>query len=123
MKCPKCQAPMETRLNAFSDYEQCIHCKGLWLNALEDQKLKLVAEVIDSGDAEIGKQYNQMDDVYCPECPNNKMLKMVDPQQPHIWFEQCPTCYGRYYDAGEFKDLSEHSVSDFFKKFAAKERK
>jgi len=155
MNCPKCASPMEHKFNPFSDYEQCTNCKGLWLDANEDQKLKSIADAVDTGDAEVGKQYNEMRDVYCPQCPGSafdrpvdkstsppaepveakdgtlrqaqgtggiKMLRMVDPQQPHIWFEQCPTCYGRFFDAGELKDLSEHTISDFFKKFSAVER-
>lgn len=114
---------MEHKFNPFADYEQCASCKGLWLDANEDQKLKSVASAIDDGDSELGKSLNDMQEVYCPQCPNNKLLRMVDPQQPHIWFEQCPTCYGRFFDAGEYKDLSEHTISDFFKKFGLKERK
>lgn len=122
MQCPKCEAPFEHKINPLADYEQCTSCKGLWLDANEEKALKPVAAAIDSGDVEQGKEYNLVDDIKCPTCPNSKMLRMVDPHQSHIWFEQCPTCYGRFYDAGEFKDLSEHTLSDFFKRFSIKER-
>ena len=90
---------------------------------IEHEDLKDIAEGVDVGDPEIGKKYNEIDDIKCPVCPNSKMLKMVDAKQPHIWFESCPTCYGRFYDAGEFKDFSEHTLSDFIKRFTSKERK
>lgn len=123
MKCPKCKAPMEQFHNPYADYEQCTGCKGLWLDMLENEDLKEVADAIDTGSPELGKKYNEMGDVYCPVCSNNKMLRMVDPEQPHIWFEQCPTCNGRFYDAGEFKDVSEHTIGDFFKDIFTRERK
>jgi len=134
MQCPKCDSPMEHKINPIADYEQCTHCKGLWLDANEDKQLKAVAAAIDSGDPAVGAQYNDKHFVYCPQCPGSqlagsaevsgiKMLRMVDPVQSHIWFEQCPTCYGRFFDAGELKDLSELTISDFFKRFGLKERK
>ena len=52
-----------------------------------------------------------------------KMIRMVDPKQSHIWFECCKVCGGAYFDAGEFKDLKQESISDFFRSFFTKERK
>ncbi len=34
--------------------------------------------------------------------------------QFHIKFEACPACYGTYFDAGEFRDLKEHTVLERF---------
>jgi Zn-finger nucleic acid-binding protein len=90
---------------------------------LEHEDLKEIADSVDIGDAEEGAEFNKIDRIYCPVCPNNKLIRMVDPLQPHIWFESCPTCYGRFYDAGELKDLSERTISDFIKLFSATERK
>lgn len=123
MKCPKCDSNFEQLNTSFGDVERCLNCKGLWLDMLEDEALKDIAVGVDTGDAEVGKQYNESDDVNCPVCANSPMLKMVDAKQPHIWFESCSICYGRFFDAGEFKDLSENTISDFIKKFSAKERK
>ena len=47
---------------------------------------------------------------------------MVDPKQPHIWFERCGSCHGSFFDAGELTDLATYSVSDFFKRFTTPER-
>lgn len=115
MKCPKCDGSMEQIQNPFADFERCTSCKGLWLDMLEHEDLREVAEAIDIGDPKVGKKFNAKQNVYCPACSNSKLLAMVDPHQPHIWYESCPTCYGRFYDAGEFKDLSEHTFSDFVK--------
>ena len=90
---------------------------------LEYEDLKDIADGVDIADKALGEQFNKIDDINCPVCPNSKMLKMVDAKQPHIWFESCPGCYGRFYDSGEFKDFSENTLSDFIKKFTVKERK
>ena len=37
-------------------------------------------------------------------------------------FESCKTCYGRFYDAGEFRDFAEITVEDVVKRFAVKAR-
>ncbi|MEX1032275.1 MAG: zf-TFIIB domain-containing protein [Cellvibrionaceae bacterium] len=123
MKCPKCNSDFKQLNTPFGDVERCLQCKGLWLDMLEHEDLMDIADGVDVGDPEIGKKYNEIGHISCPVCPNSKMLRMVDAKQTHIWFESCPTCYGRFYDAGEFKDLSEYTISDFIKKFTAKERK
>ena len=123
MKCPKCDSKFEQLNTPFGDIERCLSCKGLWLDMLQDKDLKDIAVGVDIGDPEVGKKNNENEDINCPVCSNSKMLKMVDPKQPHIWFESCSICYGRFFDAGEFKDLSENTISDFIKKLSVKERK
>ena len=123
MKCPKCDSNFEQINTPFGDVERCLNCKGLWFDMLEFEDLKEIADAVDIGDPKVGRQYKEIGDIRCPVCPNSKMLRMVDAKQPHIWFESCPTCYGRFYDAGEFKDSTHHSLIDFVKKFLVKERK
>lgn len=122
MQCPKCQAEMEKVATAHGVVDRCTACKGLWFDLMEHEELKGDAEIIDIGSEEVGRKHNSIDRIHCPVCPNTMMLRMVDPQQPHIWFESCPVCYGRYFDAGEFRDLSEHSLSDVFKRWRVKAR-
>ena len=43
----------------------------------------------------------------CPECEFMPLIRMVDAARPDIHFESCKRCYGRYYDAGEFREVSE----------------
>ncbi len=50
------------------------------------------------------------------------MNRLVDPEQTHIWFEQCGSCRGSFFDAGELTDLATVSVSDFFKRLVTPER-
>jgi Zn-finger nucleic acid-binding protein len=51
------------------------------------------------------------------------MVKMVDHKQPHIWYETCHSCFGVFFDAGEFRDFKEETLADYFKDLFAKERK
>jgi len=46
------------------------------------------------------------------------MTRIVDEQQRHIGYETCTDCNGSYFDAGEFRDLSQLTLSDVFKRFA-----
>lgn len=122
MQCPKCQAPMEKVATAHGVVDRCTACMGLWFDLMEHEEMKADAELIDVGSAAEGRKHNTIDRIPCPVCPNTTLLRMVDPQQPHIWFESCPICYGRYFDAGEFRDLSANTLSDLFKRWRTKAR-
>jgi Zn-finger nucleic acid-binding protein len=105
------------------EVDRCVSCKGLWFEMLADQNMLWKATAIDTGDEKVGAKYNAVDRIDCPVCPNTRMLRMVDNRQPHVWFESCPSCYGRFFDAGEFRDLAEHSLSDVIRDLFTKERK
>jgi len=106
-----------------TEVSRCVSCKGLWFDLLEDEKLISKAKAIDTGDKKTGMKSNSNDRINCPVCKNTPMIRMVDNRQPHIWFESCPSCYGRFFDAGEFRDLSKHSFSDVFRDLFTTERK
>jgi len=104
--------------------DRCTDCRGLWFDMLEHEHLKAIedSESIDIGDPEIGKRFDKLRAVDCPHC-QTKMIPMVDLQQPHICYEACTVCYGVFFDAGEFKDYKEITITDFFKDLLAKRRK
>ncbi len=58
----------------------------------------------------------------CPKC-GNPMIRMVDHQHPHTGFEQCGSCHGTFFDAGEFRDLGEHSLQDVLRRWFDRERR
>jgi PAT family beta-lactamase induction signal transducer AmpG len=124
MRCPKCRDDMDQVDVGGVEIDRCSTCHGLWFDAGELQKLrdKEVAAQIDIGDPSKGKVQNTNDHYRCPRC-GGQMIRMVDQKQPHIWYEECSSCYGSYFDAGEFTDLTTVSISDFFKRFTAPERK
>lgn len=118
MHCPKCQAAMEKVPTQDGVIDRCTACQGLWFDILEHDDLKPYAKQLDVGSAESGRLQNTNDRINCPACANSPMTRMVDPGQPHIWFERCPTCFGSFFDAGEFRDLASTGLSDFFKRFS-----
>lgn len=115
MQCPKCQSMLQKVSFADIDVERCINCKGLWFDMLEkDDLIKIEgSEAIDIGDSEVGEQYSTMRDIQCPQCAQ-RMIPMVDKDQYHIKYESCPSCYGTFFDAGEFRDLKDFNVVERF---------
>lgn len=124
MKCPKCHAKMEDVEFSGFTVERCSGCSGLWFSNLEHELLKDIdgSELLDSGDATDGATYDEIEQYSCPNC-SGKMVKLVDHEQPHIWYEVCHSCYGVFFDAGEFRDYKEHSLFDTIADFFVRERK
>lgn len=123
MLCPKCAAPMERVTHLVSQAQRCTRCRGLWFAMGEHERLKDAADLVDTGDAAVGARFNRVDRIHCPSCTGERpLVRMVDATQPHLWFESCKYCYGRFYDAGEFKDFAEHTLIEFFRDLDAPER-
>ena len=124
MRCPKCRADMEQILIEGTEVDRCSSCHGLWFDDGELNKLrtKEAAAALDIGDVVTGKKQNEIEHYRCPRCAG-PMNRLVDPKQPHIWFEQCGSCRGSFFDAGELTDLVTVSMSDFFKRFMTPERR
>ncbi len=123
MKCPKCHSPMQSITHANVTVERCEGCKGIWFDLMEREKLitEKGSESIDNGSPSVGEVHNQQGEFDCPKCLH-RMSQMVDHQQPHIWYEQCPGCGGVYLDAGEFSDLKDTTVLDKLKDWFGKPR-
>ncbi len=124
MRCPKCRADMEQVEFDGTEIDRCKTCGGIWFDAGEIEILrdKQAAAAIDTGDASVGKKSNAIDNYPCPRC-SGAMVKVVDPQQTHIWYETCSSCSGSFLDAGELLDMSKLTVADFFKGLVTPERK
>ena len=124
MICPKCISPMQAVEFAGVTLERCTDCQGLWFDEFVKEELmkRKGAGRVDPGSAATGRMWNQIDHILCPRC-SIPMLRMVDPKQPHIWFESCKVCGGSFYDAGEFRDLLHHTVLDFFRDLRIPARK
>jgi PAT family beta-lactamase induction signal transducer AmpG len=124
MRCPKCRSDMEQVVIEGTEVDRCSSCHGLWFDAGELGKLrnKQAAAALDIGDIDTGKRQNEIEHYRCPRCAG-PMNRLVDPGQTHIWFEQCGSCRGTFFDAGELTDLATVSASDFFKRFVTPERR
>ncbi len=105
MKCPKCSAPLRPVTFQRVEVDRCEKCEGLWFDMMEQKDLRRMtgSEAIDTGTTrDAALDAKQM--VLCPR-DQARMVRMVDPAHPRIWFESCPHCYGMFLDAGEFTDL------------------
>ena len=116
MECPKCDSVMEEVTFNGVTVDRCMQCKGIWFQGIEHKELKRLkgSEAIDVGASSLGREYDGLKDVKCPEC-ETVMITMPDKFQPHIHYEACPKGHGVYFDAGEFKDFKEETFSDFIK--------
>lgn len=124
MRCPKCRADMAPVDYAGVEVDRCGSCQGIWFDAGEVEALagQPAALAIDVGDARAGKAMNAVDDYRCPRC-GGTMARRVDPAQRHIWYESCTACDGSFFDAGEFRDLAQVTVADFFRRLVTRERR
>lgn len=124
LQCPKCDAPMARVVHESIEVDRCEGCQGIWFDMLEMDRLLGVpgSEAIDTGDPAIGRELNKKDTIACPVC-STLMIRMVDADQPHIWYEACATCHGVFLDAGEFVDLKTHDFFDLFRRWLARARR
>ena len=106
MICPKCADRMQAIEYRGVEVDRCTSCRGIWFDAGESHWLsgEETAAAIDTGDPSVGRQTNAINRYRCPRC-NGGMLHRVDPQRPHIQFEECTSCRGSFFDAGEFAEL------------------
>ena len=115
LQCPKCHHGMEEVSYGNLKVDRCTECQGIWFDTGEADALKerWMGEALDTGDPEIGKRWNEVEDVDCPHC-GERMHKTSDPTQPHIWYEVCSE-HGMFLDAGEFTDYKYETLLDKFR--------
>ena len=119
--CPKCNSNMEKVTYQDIEIDRCTNCKGIWLDVFEKDTLKAKngSETVDIGDKKAGKEYDKKKNVNCPKCLTPMVTKVLI-EQKHIRYETCTSCYGVFFDAGEFKDFKEETVLDFIKGIVTK---
>jgi gluconokinase len=111
--CPKCNAPMQSMVVDGTTVDRCTACEGIWFDALEDRDVRS-REGIDSLDPEGAQSAAGRDAqrrVECPRC-HTPMIRMLDRRTREIWYESCPICYGKFFDAGEFRAIQPRSMMD-----------
>lgn len=115
MKCPKCNAPMETiEFGTNISIERCTGCYGLFCkwHTLEELRDEWLADtVLDKGSAAVGAKHNEMKDIPCPEC-GATMDRIQDSEQTHITLDSCSGCDGVFLDAGELTDIKSVTLMD-----------
>ena len=124
MQCPKCGSEMAVRnYGRLISVNRCGGCSGLFVTpaVLAEMKDEWMSEMLDPGDRDAGRQFDAVQDIDCPAC-RTRMEHKTDEKQSHIGYEQCPDCHGVFFDAGEFTDWKQETVSDFFKGLRARFR-
>jgi len=112
LACPKCEGAMHRARVGAVEIDRCAGCGGLWLDALEKDKLlasKAAVAEADTGDPKVGKELDTEVLIHCPR-DKSRMIHMVDRRQGHIGFEACKVCGGVFLDAGELRDMAHHSM-------------
>lgn len=116
MLCPKCQGELQAKTFSTLQYHRCDDCGGIMMTPEMVQKAKHTIrayDIMDVGSARKGRKLNRVADIDCPFCDDHPaMNKIQDPQQSHIWLEQCGTCERLFFDAGEFTDLHRETLWD-----------
>ncbi|MGI9292224.1 MAG: zf-TFIIB domain-containing protein [Gammaproteobacteria bacterium] len=122
MKCPKCEAAMREVPTRYKlAVQRCALCLGLFVSKealaelsrewFESSKSEAI-EDIDFGHASSGKRHDGITDINCPKCAEQMEHVYIEEQQ-HIWVEQCRSCEGIYFDAGELTDLRYKTFADW----------
>ncbi|HEY1104823.1 MAG TPA: zf-TFIIB domain-containing protein [Agromyces sp.] len=122
MKCPKCQSNMEKVRTPEATVDRCTFCRGLWFDLLEYQDVGAKsAKALDIGSSGVGRKYDKFEPVLCPN-DGQRMTRMTALGQPHIHYDQCPTCSGVFFDAGEFRDYKTMTIADVFRDLFGREK-
>ena len=113
-RCPKCRGAMSAEAVAGVRISRCENCQGIWLGALDCERLLAAADAeargADTGGVELGEWTDAIDDpIACP-MDHSRMIRMVDLKQPHVRFERCTVCGGMFLDAGELRDLASFTL-------------
>lgn len=113
IQCPKCRAPMQTMQVEKTQVDRCTSCEGLWFDALEDSDVqaKESVDLLDPPGAAARPGLNEQRRVDCPRC-HQPMIRLLDRRTREVWYESCPICYGKFFDAGEFRAIQPRSLMD-----------
>jgi Zn-finger nucleic acid-binding protein len=112
IKCPKCGKMMAQVQEAGVTIDRCRSCGGIWLDALEMEKIlakRGAADRIDVKAPVIESRTGQKGATLCPR-DKSLLIRMVDHDQPHVQYESCKVCGGAFLDSGELRDLSHHTL-------------
>lgn len=117
MFCPKCQSEMEFADIRGIQVHRCLQCRGLWFRGDGHLRLRALkgSGAIDIGEVEVGRAFDDAGRVPCPDC-GAAMGKVSERAQSHIVFEACGAGHGAFFDAAEYRDFSERTFGDLFRR-------
>ncbi len=115
LSCPACDTALE-RYEAFGiELEGCPNCYGMWLNDDELRQLKDRAEGekwtdlrwVDDELEALQTTYGMPSHRPCPDCTDQNLVT-VQFGQSRTHLDMCPSCEGKWLDAGVFTNIMEH---------------
>ena len=88
------------------EVDRCKACQGIWFDAGESHWLRHTdaASAIDTGDPSTGRAHDEIRAYRCPRCDGG-MMRKTSLNSARIQYEECTSCRGSFFDAGEFTDL------------------
>lgn len=115
MQCPKCEGQFEVLKYVNVVFERCMSCHGMWFDFAEVAELleKQGTEMIDSGDPLVGEAMDDVRNIDCIRC-QHRMLTVRHGEQRHIEYEICPECWSMFLDSGEFEDMKDFTIGEWF---------
>lgn len=115
IKCPKCYTETKRVVFRGIEVDRCTQCHGIWFDLLEHEDLKKMfgSELIDAGNTPLAAR-SESRVLDCPRC-GARLCSTRDVLQPHIVYEKCSSCSGVFFDAGEFRDFKEYTLSEKLK--------
>jgi Zn-finger nucleic acid-binding protein len=122
IQCPKCNAPMHTMHVEKTQVDRCTSCEGLWFDALEESDVhaKESIDLLDPPGASAPAGRNDQRRVDCPRC-HSPMIRMLDRRTRAVWYESCPICFGKFFDAGELRAIQPRSLMDVVRGWIGRE--
>ena len=119
MKCPCCDAELETVKIKDIDVDRCSECEGVWF---DDDELRQAKDVsgkdINWIDFEIWKHEDlfkvEPRDLKCPKC--SLPLIAIDYGDTNVEVDCCPKCKGVWLDNGEFNSIIEALTNELYTK-------
>lgn len=118
MKCPKCNSDMSIVKHEYVQVDKCTNCGGIWFDLMEREDLLKMknSEKIDTSvfQNSVDNTNKPEAKIRCPKC-NVNMHILRDILQNQIEYEQCGSCRGVFLDKGEFADLKDFSLTDFYR--------
>ncbi|MFQ5719523.1 MAG: zf-TFIIB domain-containing protein [Acidobacteriota bacterium] len=100
--CPECGEPMVGYELEGVEIDQCLTCRGTWLDAgeLEQISERAGVESADLSRALAGRQRGRRTRRRCPRCPRH--LREIDIGQTEtVSVDRCPWAHGLWFDRGE----------------------
>lgn len=106
MNCPKCQKTMETKSIGDIEVDECSHCRGVWFDRGELDKLKTEMEPdLRWLDFDLWKWKGDFEMTFSPlECPNEHQtpLRTLYFKEVDVRIRFCPVDHGVWLQSGDY---------------------